>query len=69
MQKALDASGLNQATGTQGLSPDAAGILAGIQALLAQQGGSSPTSDEKAEQVKHSWSELPKLPELGPSPH
>ena len=38
MQKALDASGLNQATGTQGLSPDAAGILAGIQALLAQQG-------------------------------
>ena len=66
MQKALDASGLNQVTGTQGLSPDAAGILAGIQALLAQQDVSSPTSDEKAEQVKHSWSELPKLPELGP---
>ncbi|CAE7578817.1 RE1 [Symbiodinium sp. CCMP2592] len=62
-QASGDAQVLLQGTG---LSPDAAGILAGLQALVSQQNGSSSPTEGKAEQVKHSWSELPKLPELGP---
>ncbi|CAE7231728.1 TY5A, partial [Symbiodinium sp. CCMP2456] len=66
MQRALEASGLNAGSPVGSLSPDAAGILAGLQALLTQQRSAENGGEDRAEQVKHSWSELPKLPELGP---
>ncbi|CAE7509890.1 RE1 [Symbiodinium sp. CCMP2592] len=62
----VTSEGMQAAGVHSGLSPDAAGILAGLQALVSQQNGSSSPTEGKAEQVKHSWSELPKLPELGP---